>query len=527
MDSRVAESKTSRPLRRSTRQTSGNVKALSYEATPRGPLKRTRKGLKTQAPVAAVNGSRDSETHSEDEASPSKKKQPDTGEAVGGSGDENKMDVQESVEDPENNEDQEMDLIQDPSHDTELPKTCKGAHGDINLSPRVVLGERYRSSHAVNEDADRIKTKRVTQSTKGSVVPTKSATQIRPTANSNDLPIPKVTMADYKKTMEAKAMSPGLPTVNHHIPSVYPALEKSYRTRQRVNNIPPQKETIQHKKQRIKKAVVIKRSSGYSCRGFMWCLWRLVLLVLLGSALLLACKIIPVLKKTADSGSHPSRAVTPEIFADQLSLLETQFPSQRPDLWKRSKIHLEKHLKTAHPTEPVSLIFTAGRRAEKTLHCLAQSLASSFSSALNASVLHIDGASKASQDSDEVKLDIDNQLRAAFGGDKPVAVIHRFEELPPGSTLIFYRYCDHESAAYKRVFLLFTVLLPQDEVKSELSLKGVEEMVHDYVKERLVDSSNHTGFSEMDIDKYGGLWSRISHLVLPVVSEQKVEQKGC
>lgn len=215
------------------------------------------------------------------------------------------------------------------------------------------------------------------------------------------------------------------------------------------------------------------------------------------------------------------------MFADHLSLLETQFPSQRSDLWKRSRIHLESHLKAARPTEPVSLIFTAGQKAERTLRCLAEGLASSFSSALNASVLHIDGASKASQDSDAVKLDIDDQLKAAFEGEKPVVVIHRFEELPPGSTLIFYRYCDHENAAYKRVFLLFTVLLPQDEVGGEKSLKEVEEMVHDYVQERLLGSSNQTAFDQMDSDKYGGLWSRISHLVLPVVSEKEVEQKGC
>lgn len=190
-----------------------------------------------------------------------------------------------------------------------------------------------------------------------------------------------------------------------------------------------------------------------------------------------------------------------------------------------SRIHLQRHLNAANPTEPVSLILTAGRNAEKTLHCLAQGLASAFSSALSASVLHIDGASKASQESDAVKLDIDSQLRAAFEGHKPVAVIHRFEELPPGSTLIFYRYCDHESAAYKQVFLLFTVLLPQDEVTGEL--KDVEEMVHDYLKERLVGPSHQTSFNEMDTDKYGGLWSRISHLNLPVVSEKEVEQKGC
>ncbi|XP_049909922.1 torsin-1A-interacting protein 2-like isoform X1 [Epinephelus moara] len=526
MDSRVSEKEASRPLRRSARHSSGNVKVLSYEPTPRGPLKRTRKRTENQAPAAAVNGSRDVEDGSEDEGgmlkeSPSKKSRLGTGGAAGDSGDENDM---ESVGDLEENEDQEMDFIQDSSHGTEQPEICQGALGDVNLSPRVVLGERCRPRHAVNEDADWMKTARVKPSTKGPVAPTKTAIQIRPPANRHDMPIPKVTsMADYKKTMEAKARSTGIPSVNHYVPSAYPASEKPYTTRQRVNNIPTEKETVKPKKQGVKKTPVAKTSSGYSCRGVIWCLWRLILLVLFCSAVLLAYKI----KKTADSRKFPSGAVKSERFADQLSLLEAQFPNQRPVLWKRSKIHLEKHLQTAQPTEPVSLIFTAGQSAERTLHCLARGLASSFSAALNASVLHIDGASKASQGSDEVKLDIDSQLRAAFDGDKPVAVIHRFEELPPGSTLIFYRYCDHENAAYKRVFLLFTVLLPQDEVKVDQNLKQVEELVQDYLKERLVDSSSQIAFNEMDIDKFGGLWSRISHLILPVVFEKEVEQKGC
>lgn len=246
--------------------------------------------------------------------------------------------------------------------------------------------------------------------------------------------------------------------------------------------------------------------------------------------MLLGCFVVLLLSKVipaAKDGKQPFKKAKPEEFTDHFALLQTLFPSQRHELWRMSKIHLEKHLKTYQPTEPVSLIFTAGLRAERTLRCLAQGLALSYSAALNASVLHIDGASKASQDSDGVKLDIDTQLRAAFEGDKPVAVIHRLEELPSGATLIFYRYCDHENAAYKQVFLLFTVLLPQDEIRGEHSLKEVEEMVQDYVKERLVGSGDQSGFNMMDMDKYGGLWSRISHLILPVVSEKEVEEKGC
>lgn len=216
-----------------------------------------------------------------------------------------------------------------------------------------------------------------------------------------------------------------------------------------------------------------------------------------------------------------------DIFLRHMDKLKTQFPNQRAELWTRSRIHLLKHLQTAQPTEPVSLILTAGVRAERTLRCMAKGLASAFSSALNASVLHIDGAGKASQDSDQVKLDIDSSLQGAFEGDKPVAVIHRFEELPPGSTLIFYRYCDHENAAYKKTCLIFTVLLDEEEeIPAKSRLNAVEEMVDDHLQKKFL-SDGPVSFDRMDLDKYGGLWSRISHLILPVAAEETMEHEGC
>lgn len=216
-----------------------------------------------------------------------------------------------------------------------------------------------------------------------------------------------------------------------------------------------------------------------------------------------------------------------DIFLRHMDKLKTQFPHQRAELWSRSRIHMLKHLQTAQPTEPVSLILTAGVKAERTLRCLAQGLASAFSSALNASVLHIDGAGKASQDSDQVKLEIDSSLQGAFEGDKPVAVIHRFEELPPGSTLIFYRYCDHENAAYKKTCLIFTVLLEEEEeIPAKSRLNAVEEMVDDHLQKKFL-SDGPISFDRMDLDKYGGLWSRISHLILPVAAEETMEHEGC
>ncbi|XP_077390468.1 torsin-1A-interacting protein 2-like [Festucalex cinctus] len=225
----------------------------------------------------------------------------------------------------------------------------------------------------------------------------------------------------------------------------------------------------------------------------------------------------------------PPNATPPiDIFLRQLDGVESRFPLQRPELWSRSRIHLKRHLLTQRPSEPVSLMLTAGSAGRRTLRCLARDLASAFSSALNASVLHIDGASKAGADSDQVKLDIDDELQGAFKGDKPVAVVHRFEQLPPGSTLIFYRYCDHENAAYKKTFLIFTVLLEdEDEIAAGTSLSAVEEMVNDHLQRKFLSHNRPLAFDRMDLDKYSGLWSRISHLILPVVAEAWTERESC
>ena len=91
-----------------------------------------------------------------------------------------------------------------------------------------------------------------------------------------------------------------------------------------------------------------------------------------------------------------------EVLREELAKVEQSFRSQRPEVWRRSRIHLQRHLKSAPPSEPVSLILVGGYRAEKTLGCLAERLAKAFSLALNGSVLQVDGASLANMDHDQV-----------------------------------------------------------------------------------------------------------------------------
>ncbi|XP_077572452.1 torsin-1A-interacting protein 2-like [Stigmatopora nigra] len=248
-------------------------------------------------------------------------------------------------------------------------------------------------------------------------------------------------------------------------------------------------------------------------------------LLCIGVVALIAILVSLVLPQEPPPPNTTALAVN--VFLKQLETVQARFPHQRPELWNRSRRHLTRHLETFRPTEPVSLILTAGVGSRRTLHCLARDLGTAISTALNGSVLEIEGAGRAGEDSNAVKEDIDEQLQGAFRGDKPVAVIHRLEQLPPGSTLIFYRYCDHENAAYKTTSLIFTVLLEEEAIPAKISLNAVEEMVDDHLQSKFLSHGRPLAYDRMDLDKYSGLWSRISHLILPVAAEATMEHKGC
>lgn len=515
MDSKAAENLPPRQLRRSSRHVQpASAQAVIYEPTPRGPLKRGKKPPKPQTDPPEVNGTNDH--GSDDEESPQKKSRPQAGDGQGG-GDAppneefEPMEAQEQTEEPE-------DVKGSINYLKQQINSSVPAHlQDVNLKPRVVLGSRCS---LIPETESVIKPK-VEQPKKRDASPSKHITPnipIKTTGETHRVTV--ISMADYKKKMEANI--PEIPKVNHYVQSNYPIPMK---TRRRTTDSSTQKTVVTEKTQGTKRMAASRQRAGDSSKGFLKYFWQLVLLMLLSAGFLFGFKHLPAPQRSKDNTAQSSRAVDSGLFVQEFTHLKLLFPSQREELWKRSKIHLQKHLDLLNPTEPVSMILTSGVRAQKTLLCLARSVASAFSSALNSSVVVMDGASKSNLDSDQVKMDIDSQLKAAFGGDKPAAVVHRFEELPPGSTLIFYRYCDHETAAFKRAFILFTVLLPDDDLSTEQTLKDVEEKVRDQVEERFVGTE--TAFNKMDADKFSGLWSRVAHLILPVVYEDEIEQKGC
>ncbi|XP_040264064.1 torsin-1A-interacting protein 1-like isoform X2 [Bufo bufo] len=223
--------------------------------------------------------------------------------------------------------------------------------------------------------------------------------------------------------------------------------------------------------------------------------------------------------------------ISPEVqkdLKDDFENLTSVFTNQSPLMWKRSRVILERHLENwKKNTEPAILLLTGARDAEQTLLCIGTQLADIYSSSLGGNYTVISGSNWASESSEVVKAHIDDHLSAHFQAKTSAAILHRLELLPSGSLLILYKYCDHESAVFKNVMLLFTVLLDEATLAKDIPLNDLEETVREFLIDKLIgpETENAASHDWMDRDKFSGVWSRISHVVLPVFPEETIPEQ--
>lgn len=246
---------------------------------------------------------------------------------------------------------------------------------------------------------------------------------------------------------------------------------------------------------------------------------------LIGMIVVIVCTVLFHLfvSKPQAASLVPKTALT--VFLDKFEQVEALFYGQQSALWKRSRITLRNQINQTKHEKPAILMFAAAWDGQQTMRCLARQIANAYSGALNATAMvEINSMVGSGWDSDVVKLEVDMQLSSGFDKGSKVAVVHHFQDMPPLSTLIFYKYCDHENAAYKAVALLLTVLLDEEKLAPDIGLRVLEMKVRDFLKRRF---SSAEGSKGMDTDKLSGLWSRIAHVVLPVAPIREIEERGC
>ncbi|XP_077868748.1 torsin-1A-interacting protein 1-like [Saccoglossus kowalevskii] len=160
------------------------------------------------------------------------------------------------------------------------------------------------------------------------------------------------------------------------------------------------------------------------------------------------------------------------------------------------------------PKQPAIILLAAPPGVHDVVDAIAREVAASYPQSSQPPV-NIHASQFADTTQSDAKEQLDIKLGNALGGESKSVVIFNLEKLPPNSLLIFYKYCDHETAPFKNAVIVFTVHLP-DSFDSDDTIHRREQSVEDFlISNWLGRGSDH----DMDQDKLGALLSRIANSI--------------
>ena len=205
-----------------------------------------------------------------------------------------------------------------------------------------------------------------------------------------------------------------------------------------------------------------------------------------------------------------------------LDKLFQDFNHQPPRSAKKLRNRVLPYINRTRSPQPFVLLVAAMQENQLAADCFAERVGKIISS----KPLKINASSYSNDTGDQVKLDIDKNLRKFFQKGKfpNAAIIYNLNLLPYSTLKLFYAYCDHDNPIFKEVTIIFTVMLPEqyhsllltsDEIKKE----GV---VETFLQEKWSKDEN------FDENMIGALLSRISDTVIVLSAESKESlEKSC
>ena len=217
----------------------------------------------------------------------------------------------------------------------------------------------------------------------------------------------------------------------------------------------------------------------------------------------------------SNNGFNLNRKIDIELSIKQL---ENDFQNQSLSSFKKLKSRMVAYMEHRTSPQPFVLLVASTQDNQPTADCFARRVTQLITN----SQVTINGSKYSNITSDDAKSEIDEDLRDEFRKGKfpTAAIIHNFDEIPYGTTALFYAYCDHDNPMYEEAAIIFTITLPED---YDINSNEIEREA--LVAKYLSEDSQWVKDETFSSDVMGALISRITDTVI-VVNQESRETLG-